>query len=597
MNIQNNKIIQTLMCFFLINTTFAQGVAELAENPILYREYNNIVQLGFTKGFEETKIEVENASWLQKSNGELIVTPTKEARFCNIKVISQNKDTSIFIFLCSNLPQPRIYWGVTNNDNIAAAEETFLFVKYDETAPIHHDFQITNWRVKIGNKTIRGKGNKLSSSIRDLVYAQPTSDVLVNISVDYTSSFNTTGKLNSSFHVINYAFRESNPDGFVHVIDQDSTNAIIFDENDPFSLISQIHSTNLWGNLTGMSHFTADRLIREGNDSLEFLFPFWPNVIKATSHGHDSLVEALDDGTMAYSYHSIPNNYFDLSNISRLLLYVNTHVDPISQQKVTAISHVGLAKRYGNSAKYDVVAKIPFSQLSLCYGLGAVYKESSDSSLRILLSEVNRTQTKESKISSYSQGTDFAYFDKYCTLPNFPMKWLKPYSEESFDSIFYYVEQSDIPLFNVLGDDSIKVNTDGTNEVIYPIDTVIYRAYVNPADLNAFLGYEMVTEPYSAPKLVVTHVVFTIKKSGEDFGFCTINLDKLPFELRNIYFPEKEAISISDLPWKHVLRKEIEKTKSYSLASKKDIKLLGKEFHLDTHMGLPVNLLGVCDKK
>jgi hypothetical protein len=107
----------------------------------------------------------------------------------------------------------------------------------------------------------------------------------------------------------------------------------------------------------------------------------------------------------------------------------------------------------------------------------------------------------------------------------------------------------------------------------------------------------MVTKPYSAPKLVVTHVVFTIKKSGEDFGFCTINLDKLPFELRNIYYPGKEALSISDLPWKHVLRKEIEKTKSYSLASKKDIKLLGKEFHLDTHMGLPVNLLGVCDKK
>ena len=575
----------------------AQGLVSMPEMNILYKNYDNVLKMGFVNGLENLTIQIEGAKWRKSSNACYIIRPDEYSREVKLLVFSQaGEKLKEQYYRCVNIPEPQLYWGSSGDGREAAPEETNIFVRnrHDYEPYYNESFRSTEWTVSIGETSIKGTGNKLSKEVKDLIYAQKQKEVSVKITSAYISSSNSKGNVSARFEVINPYFIGEISNGTVFVIDKDSINSSLFDKNDPFSLISQIHSSYITDAI-GISPSTAERLTRDGNHSLEFYYSDQNSIPIADSHGHDSTT-VLPDGTMTYLYYPRQIRYYDQSDITRLVFYENTHIDPISQQKVTTISHVGLAKRYPNNNKYDIVMLIPFSQLTSCSNLDAIYKESNNPSIQRLLSEVNRTQTKESFESSYTAGTRFIDFNLYSS-PDFPFEVVRDYySMKIFDSIYYYVEQSVIPLTNPFGDDSLLLLSDGTYEMIYPApDTIVYRAYINPKDMRTFLKYELRMGNYNkTPQLVVSNIVYAIKILDADYAFCSLNLDNLPIEFSGIF--SENPININELKWKYELREGIDKAKTYSLASKKDIKSLGKEFNLDVLMGKPANLLGVSDK-
>jgi hypothetical protein len=573
----------------------AQGIVSMPEMNILYKNYDNILKMGVANGLENLTIQIEGAKWTKSGNGTYIIRPDENSRVVNILVFNQaGEKLKEQYYRCVNIPEPQLYWGLSGDGEEAAPEETNFFVsKRHGYAPYYNQsFRPTEWTVSIGEASVKGTGNKLSKEVSDLIYAQKQKEVSVKITSAYISNSNSKGNVSARFKVINPYFMGEISNGRVFVIDKDSLNTSLFDENDPFSLISQIQSSYITESI-GMSKSTAERLTR-GNQSLEFYYSEPIPVPMADSQGNLSF-KVLPDSSMEYDYYPRQIRYYDKSNITRLVFYENTHIDPISQQKVTTISHVGLAKRYPNNNKYDIVMLIPFSQLTTCSDLGDIYKESNNPSLQKLLSEVNRTQTKESFESSYTAGNSFTNFNLY-SYPDFPFQVVRDhFSMKIFDSIYYYVEQSNVPLVDTYGDPLVQMTEDGFEQYVYPEpDTIVYRAYINPKDIRTFLKYQLKMDYNTNPQLVVSDVVYTYKTHDEDYAFCSLNLDNLPYQFYGIF--SENPININELKWKYELREGIEKAKNYSLSSKKDIKSLGKEFNLDVLMGKPANLLGVSDK-
>ena len=569
----------------------AQGLVSMPEMNILYKNYDNVLNMGFANGLENLTIQIEGAKWKKSGNGSYIIRPDENSREVKLLVFNQaGEKLKEQYYRCVNIPEPQLYWGFSRDGEKAEPEETNFFVRngHDYEPYYNESFRPTEWTVSIGETAIKGTGNKLSKEVSDLIYAQKQKEVSVKITSAYISSSNSKGNVSARFKVINPYFMGEISNGRVFVIDKDSINTSLFDENDPFSLISQIHSS-YFPEPIGISKSTAARLTSNGNQSLEFYYSDWKDIPMADSQGHDSIA-VLPDGTMAYVYFPRQIMYFDQSDITRLVFYENTHIDLISQQKVNTISHVGLAKRYPNNNKYDIVMLLPFSQLTSCSNLVAIYKESNNPLLQTLLSEVNRTQTKESFESSKTEGTSFADFNLYSSM-DLPFEAvLDHYSMKIFDSIFYYLEQNEVPLIDSNGDLLVQMRYDGFEEYVYQEpDTILYRAYINPKDMRVFLKYEYRTElDYCIPQLVASEVVYTYKINDEDYAFCSLSLDNLPWELSNIF--SENPININELKWKYELREGIEKAKTYSLSSKKDIKSLGKEFNLDMLMGKPANL-------
>jgi hypothetical protein len=569
----------------------AQGIVSLPEMKVLYKEYDNNLKIGFDQEIENYRIEIEGAKWSESEKWNFIVRPYLNSNYVRI-VIYNGSDEKLkeHYYSCIELPKPRLYWGSEANGSWAAAEETNLFIRYDfNSYYLSETFRPIEWQVSIGKVSVKGKGNKLSKEVRDLIYSQKQDEVIVSITSKYISSSNGKGAVSAKFKVFNPFFVGEISKGRVFVIDKDSNNLSLFDKNDPFSLISQIHSSFI-DQPVGMSSLTAECLTGQGHESIEYFFRYLPTFPVANSIGDDSTT-ILSNGKLEYVYHPDQKKiFFDKSDITRMVFYENTFTDPSSQQKVTTISHVGLAKKYPNNNKFDVVMLIPFTELSTCWGLIAIYKESNNSSLQKLLSEINRTQTKESMESALKTGSNFTNFNlsKYFDVP---MEVVRDhFSMDIFDSSFYYVEQSELPLTNSFGDDSLIHLSDGTYNLVYPEpDTIVFKVYVNPQVMTTFVQYELRMDAMNKPQLQVSNVVYAIKRSEINYAFGRINLDNLPNELLNVIdLSILNSINIDELPWKYKLREEIEKSKSYLLTSKRDIKLLGKEFNLDI-MGRPAN--------
>jgi hypothetical protein len=571
----------------------AQGLVSMPEMNILYRNYDNILNVGFANGLENFNIQIEGAKWIKSGKSTYIIRPDENSRLVKMLVFNQEGEKSEYYYRCVNIPAPELFWGSSYGTN-AAPEETNLFIRLRGAYfPFYNEsFRPTEWTVSIGDASVTGTGNKLSKEVSNLIYAQKQKEVNVKITSAYISSSNSKGKVSASFKVINPYFIPEISNGRVFIIDKDSLNTSLFDENDPFSLISQIQSSHIT-NPIGMHMSTAERLIKS-NQSLEHYYSDHNFVPMADSQGNDS-VKVLPDSTFEVSYYSRHKRYYDKSNITRLVFYENTFIDPISKQKVTTISHVGLAKKYPNNNKYDIVMLIPFNQLTTCSDLRSIYKESNNPALHDLLFEINRTQTKES-FQSQVNINNFIHFDLFWW-EDLPFKDIRDnLSMKIFDSIYYYVEQNNLPLLDEYGDDLFQMTDDGIKQYVYPDpDTIIYKAYINPKNMGTFLKYELRMDDYrKQPQLVVTNVFYTYKTHDEDYAFCQIDLEYLDWSLLGKI--SEVPININELKWKYELSEGIEKAKTYSLLSKKDIKALAKEFNLDVLNGKAANLLGVSDQ-
>jgi len=122
----------------------------------------------------------------------------------------------------------------------------------------------------------------------------------------------------------------------------------------------------------------------------------------------------------------------------------------------------------------------------------------------------------------------------------------------------------------------------------------IYELILAPdEDITMYLNYKIElisTEIGLEPCFIPRKVVYTVKTEDGEYAFCEVQILESNWfnEFKNYCFP------ISQFEWKKLIREAIENGRSYDLLNKKDIKALDKEFNLDSYMGVPANLLGVC---
>ena len=58
----------------------AQGLVSMPEMNILYKNYDNVLNMGFANGLENLTIQIEGAKWKKSGNGSYIIRPDENSR-------------------------------------------------------------------------------------------------------------------------------------------------------------------------------------------------------------------------------------------------------------------------------------------------------------------------------------------------------------------------------------------------------------------------------------------------------------------------------------------------------------------------------------
>lgn len=409
-------------------------------------------------------------------------------------------------------------------------------------------------------------------------------------------------------HAQKFSLFEENKYTSVCFIDRDSSNSSLFDENDPFSLIGLIRA-NCISDADYMSDLTHERLKAHESTMSKKIAPF-DDVQPLVDEIGDPIVDTFPDGTLAYRYPAPDELFYDTKDISRLIIYQRTYRDNESRQKITSISHIGLAKKYPGNDKFDIVMKIPYSVLFNSVNFGA-YKQVSDALLLKLIADNNNCAKKNDEIPQHflymptyfnfllqSQvGKTDAYEHVDYPFINFTLSHFYSFYEVApyFDSANYILgEISTIPLTDEYGDPLIKKNERGEEEYSYPpADTLVCLLQPNPNKVTTYLKYS-VQNIDGKGLFVPTDVVYTVTTKEGKYAYCMVNIENLPKELKNVFPFEKTVVHVKDLKWKNDISTELVDKRAFALNKKKDIKALNREFNLDNEGGWPFNLLDVC---
>ncbi len=623
------KYLLILISIIRIIHSNAQGVIGNLETSILYKSFDNKINVGFKDNFQQLTINVKGGDYTVLQDGYLIRT-NKNVDTVLISFYDKNKK-EVFSksFKCIDLPIPHLCWG-GNWGSYALVEntaETFLKIENENNLFIGGlTYNITNWQVKIANEVIIGTGNLLSEDVKKLIYSKGTRKVEVNISVNYTSNLLKPGRLSGNFIAINPYANQIPSKNDIYIIDKDSTNMELFDETNPISLLSAIkyqagrYSPSSEQRLEYLNYHVAERLINdkqqlfydldlEGDDMLIETDTLSPN------YGFEKTIE--NKGIISYVYPQRIPHYFDLTDITRFVFYRSEIIDPITQLKSYTISHIGIAKKYNNAEKYDVVLVLPMHEVADYKYIDRFFVPALNrNEYLLLLDQINAVQTKTKQIADfnyykrspngfYTITTPINSSPSPSPIPKITNQFVNHYSpyEESngqlfphelFDSITYCFD-STLVTWDTLGNELTKENQ------YYLIDTLFCNLFASRDSIYPFLRFSAQGE---FGKLYhATDVIYALKTRDGYFAFCSVSLGTLNQNFNSFMVTFSTDIYIDNdrnsrhllVPWKTNLASFIDQSKHYNLTNKKHVKLLSKEFNLDTYKGEPVNLLGVCN--
>jgi hypothetical protein len=598
------KSVCSVLLVFLSNSSFSQGVVGMPELNVLYHGYDNIVQLGFQDGLDDVSLKAEGAILTKTSKGYIVRT-VKGSRQTEIIGTLKNGDTVCHYYYRNMfLSTPVLFWGTAEDGGQASSEESLLVLRYPNGVIFENEFNIIDWMVTIGDQTIKGKGDHLNDEVRKCIYSQELKDVTVSVVVTAKSNLNQLRQISAGIYTItNPYFQKSVLNAKVFFIDRDSSNNEIFDASNPFSLIGLVQR-NLFRDQLCLSKIQSQRLLENGANLTLQSVEYKPQIAlleddPTKSNYKDLQIDTLSDGTLQFRYAESPKFFYDVQDINRIVLYQSTFIDKISGQRTYGISHVGLAKKYLGSEKYDVVCVLPFHEISSLSEIETIQKI-VDTNILNLYKYILPNIDNGVAYSAPYQGAQLEYFpnvrNQYgdLKLPFFSNSFeVEKYSNE-FDTMVYKVLPSQVPLWNIYGEDSTRTLNNGTVEVVYEPSMKIYELILAPdEDITMYLNYKIElisTEIGLEPCFIPRKVVYTVKTEDGEYAFCEVQILESNWfnEFKNYCFP------ISQFEWKKLIREAIENGRSYDLLNKKDIKALDKEFNLDSYMGVPANLLGVC---
>jgi hypothetical protein len=198
----NSKNILFYFIVFVVPfSALGQGIIEFNEYNILYRDYENHLQIGSLNGDSNLLLK-SNDCEIRKSSVDWIVKPTSTSKTVILFVLNSDDDTlSIESFRVNNLPTPEVCLGrYKNGDKLFSRETRKLYVKFPQGCQISKDFQIQKWAMRIEgySKEITGTGDLLSSEAMKIIALAPEFSKMT-FTVWYNSYFGLFRFSSSSF--------------------------------------------------------------------------------------------------------------------------------------------------------------------------------------------------------------------------------------------------------------------------------------------------------------------------------------------------------------------------------------------------------------
>lgn len=331
----------------------------------------------------------------------------------------------------------------------------------------------------------------------------------------------------------------------------------------------------------------------------------------------DSVIEI--NGVLSYVYPVTSKDYYELSNISRLVLYLDTVQNEETHEKYIGISRIGLAKKYADSDKYDIILSFSFpafarmNQYELIVkantGLNAKLTDSQsyyrndfrDSCLRI------RTETLDNFPGYYFFPGYYipTSYDNVLFSRQFAAEHLFHYGSSGFgihhlnfefsdykkDTLSHHFAdlkiipgpESNLPLSNQYGDDSLYISPDGVITFVYPpIDSVV--TWVEAKSIQVYVHYSMERNEIGEKFFRAKKFYFTTESKGYRIPFLVFLLGENRFfdvllewkEFNyDIFQPKME---VSEMSWLKLIHAE---TPILNTTIQKDIRVLFEQFNLE----------------
>lgn len=160
------KLILFLMILFAVFESAAQGVISCPEMAILYRGYDNKLELGAGKKTEFLTLEGEGVSVQKQADSSFIVRISGTGRtvVLNVKNTKTGKIVAQWNYRVMNLPPPVLFWGKYVDGSKITLDQEELSATYDDSglfgdskfAVLVYEVQIEgfDWVFKVGGDKI-----------------------------------------------------------------------------------------------------------------------------------------------------------------------------------------------------------------------------------------------------------------------------------------------------------------------------------------------------------------------------------------------------------------------------------------------------------
>ena len=622
------KSLIVLLCVGFNVILFGQGVVQNLDVNLLYRGYPNKIMVG--KSIPgDVVLKGENVE-LRKEGDVWIAIPSEST--ATIRAYSNEVLLQEFTYVVKPLPNPELFWGSAKSGQEANFGETFLDVRYDAAVLLNKSFKIIDWTANFDDKTISGNGNNLSSDFYSLVQRTWKDTMEVQLTVTFALDGDSrTQKTAGIFKlpINNIQGLKLSSSGKITIIDKSPTNADLFDENNPLSLMGML-KFNYFPLEYGMTDFTAKRMQDRGQIIHEKYIgemSFKPLVSQVNPENDSTLFDPRIEVYIT-QYPPRPSRKYAVSSIDRIVIFEDNVRNEITRESYFGITFLGLCSYDSSNAKYDMVAVIPYNELCKMKatsffqkfefnGPDTVARYSSNvleqiNYYRLREEVMNQTNNRyyfdwvggdafeykgfEDKRSTYFQDPKAAFLhtDRYSTIvhpKSFDFADTTSFNFREF--LFQYVPSTDhIPSQDPENDfaDSIIFIDGEEHYVYYPGNNFTYKAL---ADYDVYHQYVVNADDLYHPTLKC--VYFAVNNGKQSATVMAVPMENPTgdYELESIQSQLASVAIPITVRWRRTLLEEYEKGIHLDLTKSKGIKTLKNQFFLDKVNGIPINYFGL----
>jgi hypothetical protein len=530
--------------------------------------------------------------------------------------------------------EPQLFWGASNGKSGICPEERVLAI---QTETYEGGYTILDWEMNIENQVKKGNGSFLSKEISPWIHEFRKDSLKIVIRVNYR---NNTTKSNSaiqnSYFLTNSIYQSdlTKPySGFILIDKNEANYQALFNTDNPKSLLGMIHQ-----NALPSPAFMSDQQvndIRTKNPETTFLVStgYQSNVpLKSTKLDPlGRIVDSIRKLDVYYSFiYNSPKEYaYDLKDITRIILILDTVENSKTHEKYVGVSRLGLAKKYPNSDKYDIVLTFSYSEFMNLSHFNLLLE--ADPYITKKLTGQNsyyRNEFKEKSLRTNTENlfSEERYYKYFPYFNNYDNDWRKYrllshlYEDvskfkldnthasnrnagKSFEQINYILgEESDVPLTNEYGDPMEKILDDGAVVFVYPPrDTII--TWVETDSIKVYIHYQLELTLELMPVLQAQTMYFVKQVGNLNIPFLEFTLEensnwRSPYYDMQLFSQDysghfEEKFPVTALEWVGFIAQTFnQKPVILRNGNKKDIALLFQEFNLEKNG----NLLNVKEK-